>query len=191
MPPFAVRRAFALRARGRSAPALIAGRELSFLHAAVFGNAAAASGWLARARTLADEAGECLEAGWVELAEALATDDPDEIDVHAWAATGIARRAGDPDLEFCALGYRGMSLVLRGRVAEGMRRVDEAAIAATTVEVATISSSARSTARCPLLRADPGRAAGPSSWLATGDASGRRSNDLWVSAICRIHYGGS
>ncbi len=104
------------RARGEiRLPALIAGRELSFLHAAVYGNLAAAQGWLARARSLADEAGECPESGWVELAEALATDDPDQIDAHAWVATGIARRARDPDLEFCALGYRGTSLVLRGR----------------------------------------------------------------------------
>ena len=27
-------------------------------------------------------------------------------------------------------------------------------------------------------------------WLRTADAAGRRSNDLWVSAICRMHYGG-
>src|SRR5688572_4019145 len=40
------------RARGEvRLPALIAGRELSFLHAAVYGNGAAAGGWLARARS--------------------------------------------------------------------------------------------------------------------------------------------
>jgi DNA-binding CsgD family transcriptional regulator len=185
-------RAFAgYRARGETRlPALIAGRELSFLHAAVFGNVAAAGGWLARARTLADEAGECPEAGWVELAEALATGDPDEIDAHAWAATGIARRAGDADLEFCALGYRGMSLVLRGRVADGMRRVDEAAIAATTGEVRdhlVVGEIYCKMLLCCELTLDVRRA---QQWLATADASGRRSNDLWVSAICRMHYGG-
>ena len=62
----------------------------------MFGNIAAASGWLARARTLADEAGECPETGWVELAEALATGNPDEIDVHAWTATGIAAGPATP-----------------------------------------------------------------------------------------------
>jgi DNA-binding CsgD family transcriptional regulator/tetratricopeptide (TPR) repeat protein len=185
-------RAFAgYRGRGEARlPALIAGRELSFLHAAVFGNAAAAGGWLARARTLADEAGECLEAGWVELAEALATDDPDEIDVHAWAATGIARRAGDPDLEFCALGYRGMSLVLRGRVAEGMRRVDEAAIAATSGEVRdhlAVGEIYCKMLLCCEMTLDVRRA---QQWLRTADSAGRTSNDLWVSAICRMHYGG-
>jgi DNA-binding CsgD family transcriptional regulator/Tfp pilus assembly protein PilF len=171
-------------------PALIAGRELSFLHAAVYGNFAAASGWLSRARSLADEAGECLESGWVELAEALATGDPDAIDGHAWRACAIARREGDADLEFCALGYRGMSLVLRGRVAEGMRWVDEATIAATTGEVRdhlVVGEIYCKMLLCCEMALDVRRAR---QWLGTADAAGRRSNDLWVSAICRMHYGG-
>jgi DNA-binding CsgD family transcriptional regulator/tetratricopeptide (TPR) repeat protein len=185
-------RAFAgYRARGETRlPALIAGRELSFLHAAVFGNLAAASGWLARARSLADESGECPEAGWVELAEALATEDPDEIDMHSWAATGIARRAGDPDLEFCALGYRGLGLVLRGQVAEGMRRVDEAALAATTGEVRdhlVVGEIYCKMLLCCELTLDVRRA---QQWLTTAEAVSHRSDELWISAVCRMHYGG-
>ncbi|SNR30260.1 helix-turn-helix transcriptional regulator [Blastococcus mobilis] len=185
-------RAFAgYRARGETRlPALIAGRKLSFLHAAVFGNLAAAGGWLARARSLADEAGECPETGWVELAEALAAEDPDEIDTHAWAATGIARRAGDADLEFCALGYRGLGLVLRGRVAEGMRRVDEAAIAATMGEVRdhlVVGEIFCTMLLCCELTLDVRRA---QQWITTAESAGRRSNDLWVSAVCRMYYGG-
>src|SRR5829696_8686838 len=171
-------------------PALIAGRELSFLHAAVYGNAAAASGWLARARSLADESGECPEAGWVELAEALASEDPDEIDTHVWAATGIGRRARDADLEFCALAYRGMSLVLRGQVADGMRWVDEAAIAATTGEVRdhlVVGEIYCKMLLCCEVTVDVRRA---QQWLKTAEARSHRSNDLWISAICRMHYGG-
>jgi DNA-binding CsgD family transcriptional regulator/tetratricopeptide (TPR) repeat protein len=184
-------RAFAgFRARGETRrPALIAGRELSFLHAAVYGNQAAAGAWLARARSLADEAGECSEAGWVELAEALATEDPDEIDVHAWAATGIARRARDADLEFCALGYRGTSLVLRGRIADGMRWVDEAALAATTGEVRdhlAVGEIYCKMLLCCELSSDVRRA---EQWIGVADAVGR-SGDQWVSAICRMYYGG-
>lgn len=185
-------RAFAgYRARGeRRLPALIAGRELSFLHAAVFGNVAAASGWLARARTLADEAGECPEAGWVELAEALATGDPVEMDGHARVAADIARRAGDPDLEFCALGYQGTSLVLRGRVSEGMRCVDEAALAATNGEVRdhlVVGEIYCKMLLCCELILDVRRA---QEWIGTADAAGRASNDTWISAVCRMHYGG-
>ncbi|GAA3160753.1 hypothetical protein GCM10010531_10410 [Blastococcus jejuensis] len=179
------------RARGETAlPALIAGRELAFLHAAVYGNGAAAGGWLARARGLADEAGDCSETGWVELAEAMVTDDPDAIDAHVDVATGIARRAGDQDLHFCALGYAGASLVLRGRVAEGMRRVDEAALAATTGEVRdhlVVGEIYCKMLLCCELALDVRRA---QEWIAVADACGRASHDLWVSAICRMHYGG-
>ena len=162
------------RQRGETRrPALIAGRELSFLHAAVYGNSAASGGWLARARRLADEAGECPEAGWVELAEALATDDPDAIEAHARAATGIARQFGDTDLAFCALGYQGMGLVLRGRATDGMRRVDEAALAATNGEVQdhlVVGEIYCKMLLCCEMTLDVHRA---QQWIAVADAAGR------------------
>ena len=179
------------RAMGQTRlPALIAGRELSYLFAAVYGNAAAAAGWLARARSLADEAGDCPERGWVALAAALATDDPDEIDPLVRVAARIAGRFDDPDLRFCAMGYEGTSLVLRGRVAEGMCRVDEAAAAATGGEVRdhlVVGEIYCKMLRCCELVLDVRRA---QQWMAVADAFGRRSHDAWVSAICRMHYGG-
>lgn len=63
------------------------------------------------------------------------TDDPDVRDSHARAGAEIARRLGDADLEFCAMSYEGLGLVLRGRIADGMRRIDEAAAAASGGEV--------------------------------------------------------
>ena len=129
-------------------PALIAGRELSFLHAAVYGNAAVAGGWLARARSLADEAGDCLEAGWVALAEALASDDPDERDAHVREAAAVAHHYDDPDLRFCARGYEGAGLVLRGRIREGCAGSTRRPRRQPGERSATTSSSARSTARC-------------------------------------------
>ena len=179
------------RARGETRrAALIAGRELAFLHAAVHGNGAAAGGWLARARSLAAEAGTCVEVGWVQLAEALATDDPDQVEAHARAAARIARRLGDEDLWFCALAYRGMGLVLRGRIADGMRCVDEAAVAATNGEVRdhlVIGEIFCTMLLCCELALDVRRA---EQWLAVADAAGRASHDLWVSAICLMHHGG-
>jgi ATP/maltotriose-dependent transcriptional regulator MalT len=179
------------RARGETRrPALIAGRELAFLHAAVHGNGAAAGGWLARARSLAAEAGNCLEAGWVQLAEALATDDPEQVEAHARAAARIARHLGDGDLWFCALAYRGTGLVLRGRITDGMRCVDEAAVAATNGEVRdhlVIGEIFCKMLLCCELALDVRRA---EQWLAVADAAGRASNDLWVSAICLMHHGG-
>ncbi|MGH9261865.1 MAG: tetratricopeptide repeat protein, partial [Acidimicrobiales bacterium] len=110
----------AFRARGESrTPALIAARELSFLYAAVYGNAAAASGWIERARRLALTTGDCVERGWVALAEALMTDDPDEKAGHVRTAIDIAQRLGDSDLAMCAIANEGVCLVLKGHFTEG------------------------------------------------------------------------
>ena len=179
------------RARGEvRLPALIAGRELAFLHAAVYGNGAAAGGWLARSRSLVEESGDCPERGWVELAEALATDDPDEITAHAEAAAAVAGSFGDVDLRFCAMAYQGTSDVLRGRVDEGMRLVDEAALAATAGEVRdhlVVGEIYCKLLLCCESALDVRRA---QEWITVADAAGRASHDLWVSAICRMYYGG-
>lgn len=171
-------------------PALIAGRELSFLHAVVYGNDAVAGGWLARAKRLAVEAGECVEAGWVELAAALATDDTAAKDAHIRSATAVARRLGDSDLLFCARGYEGTNLVLRGRIAEGMRLVDEAATAAASGEVKDYLAVGEIYCKmllCCELTLDVRRA---EQWLAVAASFGERSNTPWVRAICSTHYGG-
>ncbi|WP_162453204.1 LuxR C-terminal-related transcriptional regulator [Phytoactinopolyspora mesophila] len=185
-------RAFvAYRALGETRlPALIAGRELSFLHGAVYGNEAVAAGWLARARRLAAESGDCVEAGWVELAEALASGDPAEMRGHAQAAAAIADRFTDADLRFCALGHEGMALVLAGRVSEGMGKLDEAAAAAAGGEVSdyiTVGEIYCHMLVCCELTLDVRRA---QQWMALATSFGSLSNAPWVSAICRTHYGG-
>lgn len=185
-------RAFvAFRERGECRlPALIAGRELGFLYAAVYGNESAAGGWLARAQSLAQEAGDCVERGWVELALALATDDPAMKEVHVDAATLIAERFDDADLKFCALGYEGTNLVLRGQIAEGMRRVDESATAAASGEVKDYVAAGEIYCKmllCCELTLDVRRAR---QWMEIAESFGKRSNASWVSAICRTYYGG-
>jgi DNA-binding CsgD family transcriptional regulator len=179
------------RARGETRlPALIAGRELSFLHAAVYGNGAAAGGWLARARSLADQAGECAETGWVVLAEALAAADGAGMLERARAADRIAGRVDDADLHFCALGYEGAGLVLQGQVAAGMRRVDEAAIAALHGEVRdhlVVGEIYCKMLLCCEAVLDVRRA---EQWAVVADRFGRASNDLWASGICLMHLGG-
>lgn len=179
------------RSTGRNRlAALIAGRELSFLHAAVYGNMAVANGWLARARSLARDVGDCVERGWVDLAEALMVDDPESKDRHIRSAAEIARRFGDSDLAFCALGYQGTSLVLRGHIAEGMRCVDESAAAATSGEVKDYLAVGEIYCKmllCCELTLDVRRA---QQWVAVAETFGRQSHAPWVSAICRTHYGG-
>ncbi|WP_129664686.1 LuxR C-terminal-related transcriptional regulator [Phytoactinopolyspora endophytica] len=170
-------------------PALIAGRELSFLHAAVYGNDAVAAGWLARARSLVYEAGECVESGWVELAEALATDDPEEKSAHVRAAMDVADRFHAVDLRFCAMSNDGVALVLQGRVDDGMRTLDEAATAAASREVVDYITAGEIYCHmllCCELTLDVPRAR---QWSGIATAYGQRSNTPWVSAICRTHYG--
>lgn len=185
-------RAFsAFRAQGQVAvPAVIAGRELSFLYLAVYGNVAAASGWLARARRLADDIGDRVERGWVALADALMAEDLDSREEQVRVAAAIASRFGDSDLQFCAMGYEGLCLVLRGRVAEGMRRVDESAAAATCGEVRDYLAAGEIYCKmllCCELTLDVRRA---QQWMAVVERFARDAHASWVSAICRMHYGG-
>lgn len=185
-------RAFAaLRAVGETKrAALIAGRELSFLYAAVYGNDAAAGGWMARARSLAEAAGECVERGWVDLAEALLTHDPNTMDDHVRRAMRVARQFGDADLEFCAMGYAGLCLILRGRIADGMRLIDESAAAAVSGEVTDYIAAGEIYCKmllCCELTLDVRRA---QQWVAVAESLGRHPGSRWVSAICRMHYGG-
>lgn len=171
-------------------PALIAGRELAFLHAAVYGNGAVAEGWLARAHRLADEAGDCVEHGWIALADALSTGDVDAMADHVRRATTVAHRFDDDDLRFCALGYEGLILVLRGQITEGIRLVDEAATAATCGEVRDYLTAGEIYCKmllCCELTLDVHRA---QQWIAVATDFDRRENVPWVSAICRTYYGG-
>lgn len=184
-------RAYAgFRARGETRyPAVLAAYHLAFDYAAVHGNMATAGGWLERGKRLASVSGDCPERGWVELACVLATEDIDEKERHIAAARDIARRFGDADLEFDALAYSGVCLVERGRVDEGMRRLDEAAAATRGGEVRSFTAAGE--ILCKMLLAcelvlDVRRA---EQWTGVADALGRRSNLTWASAICRMHYG--
>jgi DNA-binding NarL/FixJ family response regulator len=170
-------------------PALIA-CWVGFNYAALYANFAAFSGWIQRARSLLEEAGDCPERGTVELYDSLMAADLDQKERHIEAAMAIAKRYGDTDLEFDALGFAGACLVERGRVQEGMRRLDEAAAAATNGEVKDpfivggIYCNMLSSCETAL---DVRRA---EEWVAVAERFVRRSNFVPISAICRMHYGG-
>lgn len=185
-------RAFAAwRARGdvRRA-AYLAAYQIAFDHHALFGNQAVAQGWLERGAHLAEAAGECSEVGWVALARALHTADPAVRASLVREATRLAERCGDTELTFDALAYTGLMLVEDGRVTEGMRRLDEAAAAASGGEVANPVVAGE--IYCKLLVAcestlDVRRA---EEWHPVTAAFGERPAVAWASAICRMHYGG-
>jgi DNA-binding NarL/FixJ family response regulator len=93
------------------------------------GEHAVAGGWLQRARTLLDGAGDVAERAWLELREgalALLDDgDPDRAHRHAAEGIRIGRGVNAIDLEMLGRALQGLALVASGAVAEGMRALDE------------------------------------------------------------------
>ena len=93
----------------------------------IAGNPAAASGWLARAARLLEEAPVCAERGWfeVELAKRAAGDAAEQ-ERRAAAAAALGRELGDAGLEACGLAQLGLAQVDRGAVDDGLALLDEA-----------------------------------------------------------------
>ncbi|WP_328995531.1 LuxR C-terminal-related transcriptional regulator [Kribbella sp. NBC_01245] len=180
----------ALRAGGdTSGAARLAAYQIAFDHLALFGNTAVSKGWLERGIRLAEESGDCVEAGWVALARALHAADSGERDHWIATAARSADTFDDDDLHFVALAYRGLTLVEAGRVTDGMRRLDEAAAAAYSGEVG--SSVVAGEIYCKLMVAcevvlDVPRA---EQWHRVFAALEQQLDVAWASAICRMHVG--
>jgi DNA-binding NarL/FixJ family response regulator len=181
-------RAFsAYRSENQLVAAADTARWLAFLHAAINGNLAAASGWMARAEELLEGADECAGHGWLVIDRAPFTRDLAERERLATAALAIARRYGDADLENAATALLGESRVASGRVAEGMTLIDRAMTSVSSGEV--ISIVAVSDICCRLLNAcemalDLRRA---EEWMPVAE---RFAWQEFVPPVCRTHYGG-
>ncbi len=93
------------------------------------GEAALSNGWLRRAHRLLDGLPDCAERAWLNLREgifALHTDGgSDQALEHADAAIRISDAVDAPDFELTGRALRGFALVVNGRVADGMRELDE------------------------------------------------------------------
>lgn len=158
------------------------------------GEHAVANGWYQRARRLLAKVPICVEAGWLAFQEgayALELED-DTATARARAAevAGIAAALDHPDLEFLSLALDGLALVTEGAVSEGMRRLDEVGVAATTGElqdrIATAWSLCYLIYACERVR-DFDRA---SQWCARmQEIATRFVFDLGMG-VCRAHYGG-
>lgn len=123
----------AFRRAGRTREATRAAVWLAREYRSLYRNDAVADGWLARARSLADHAW-VREQGWIVLAEAEATADPQKAIDLATRAIEVARAGGDPDLEVAALARCGVLQVSAGDVEPGINHVNEAMAAATAGE---------------------------------------------------------
>jgi hypothetical protein len=102
------------------------------------GRTAVAAGWLERATRLLDDEVLCAEHAWlaVRAAEvALATGEPSVAGVAAQRAIAIAEQLALEDVQVVGRSLEGLSLVHEGLVDEGMRRLDESAVAATAGDV--------------------------------------------------------
>jgi tetratricopeptide (TPR) repeat protein len=105
----------------------------------------------------------------------------------ARSAARLARALGDVDLEMAALAGEGLGLVSLGKVHEGMRRLDEATLAAIAGEMSDIDAAC--TACCSLIFAcewtrDYERAA---QWIERLRELATRWSHPSLLAFCRIH----
>jgi ATP/maltotriose-dependent transcriptional regulator MalT len=106
------------------------------------GDGARASGWFARGRRLLDQvADDCVARGYLLLPavhEHVAAGDHEAAAALAGRAGEVGARLGDPDLVALALMEQGHALVRQGRVADGLRLVDETMVAVTTEDLSPV-----------------------------------------------------
>ena len=153
---------------------------------------AVAGGWFQRAARLLSEIPPAPEHGWLAVFEAhatLAAGDPARAMRLAGEARELGRELGAIDVEMFAVATEGVVLVAQGAVAEGMRRLDEAAAAALGGEFDDLRAAGWTC--CLLIGAcervrDFDRAA---QWCAEAEAFSRRLDARFVKGVCRAHYG--
>jgi DNA-binding CsgD family transcriptional regulator len=155
------------------------------------GEAAVAQGWLERAHHLLDGQPQGLGHAWLAVHEAsfLQLDRPHDAYDLAEVATRIAREHDDPDVEAVGLAIQGATLVARGRVEEGMRRLDAASAIAVAEDI-KLPVSRPWTICCTITACDGvGDFPRASQWCdamhTAGDALGARQ----MLGVCRSAYG--
>ena len=174
--------------RGDAFQAAYAALILCFDYGKQFGNAVASGGWLAQASRLVDEHGLEELSGWLTFATSFACEDPIRAEALARDAHARGIKDGDRDLELCALSQIGVSLVEQGRVADGVRCLDESMAVALGAAgrpgtvVFTSCMMMTSCTRC----AEFARAA---QWVRATTAFSEQYGCPFLYAECRILYG--
>jgi len=166
-------------------------RVMAWLHGNVYGDSAVSSGWVGRARTLLEEAGDdSAEHGWVLVMQAAPDGDPALQEAFCREAWALGRRHGDVDLEFEAQGYVGLMLVQAGRVDEGLLLFDEVLAAICSGEVQDVYVIEGSICGMFLACERANDVVRAEQWLRTAEDVVKRPHMVGVSAFCRAHYGG-
>ncbi len=158
---------------------------LSREYAQVFGNDAAARGWLARAERLLRDVAPGAEQGWIDLARSEGSRRSSEAAMYAEAALDSALLAGDPDLELRALAQLGFSRVSAGEVDEGLAQLDEAMAAATSGEPASLETFADICCTMMLACERAGDIERPQQWSAVLEDFVRKYDHVVLLAFCR------
>ena len=185
-------RAFVLRReQGQTVEAARTAAFLAWDYGAMRGATAVANGWLQRARTLAAGVEASAEHAWLALIEASF-----HIDTNAGEVLRLSEEAetaahafGALDIEMTARTLKGLALVSLGRVAEGMRLLDEGTAAATAGElydpIAIGSCCCNMIIACERSR-DYERAG---QWCEQLAAYCERTGQRPLLALCRAHFG--
>jgi ATP/maltotriose-dependent transcriptional regulator MalT len=109
---------------------------------ALRGELGPATGWLGRAQRLLERhGGECVEQGYMLLPVAFEHElsgDLDGASATAAAAVEVGERFGDRDLFALAIHTQGTVVTKAGRIAEGLRLLDEAMVAVTAGECSPV-----------------------------------------------------
>ncbi|HWC12680.1 MAG TPA: helix-turn-helix transcriptional regulator [Acidimicrobiales bacterium] len=158
------------------------------------GEHAVANGWHQRARRLLEGLPPTPEHGWLAFQEGAFAieleDDTATALARAEDVAEIGRQLGLADLQFLGLGLAGLALVTKGRIDEGMARLDEVGVAATTGEledrIATTWMMCYLIYACERVR-DLDRA---SQWCQRMRETSEGSGSLFANGVCRAHYGG-
>lgn len=169
--------------------AAITALSLYFLFRSSLGNVAASRGWLARAARLADELGLPPLTGWVVLARAHDSDDPQAAERFAREACEAARATGDRDLDLCALSQLGIALVDLGRVEEGAALLDEAMAASLAGEGDQLQTVAYTSCNMIMACSRAAQFDRATQWIRAAGPFTQRYGSPHVYALCRLHHG--
>jgi DNA-binding NarL/FixJ family response regulator len=168
-----------------------AARILAWLQINVHGDWAVSQGWLARAERLLDAASDhTVEHGWRELMQAIREPHGESRARRLRRAVDAGQQLTDANLQFSALAQLGETLVLSGKVDQGMLCFDESLAAVCAGEVQDLyvmeSVFCGMFMTCELIH-DVARA---EQWMRAAEEMILRSRLVPLGALCRSHYGG-
>jgi LuxR family maltose regulon positive regulatory protein len=180
------------RERGDSTAAARVAVWLAWDSSAFRGDHAIASGWLQRARRLLDNQAPSREHAWLALRAGvfalLDENNPEEAEQLALEIIQLGSALGAVDYEIAGRSLHGFAAVTRGRVAEGLRELDEVSAALVAGEVSDFVlmglAGCYLIAACDRIR-DYDRAA---QWCDRLKAFAKKCGLRPLFAVCRTQY---